>query len=131
MAKTLHSILYVDDEDDIREIVELSLRLDGTLDVATCASGSEALAYLEVRIPDLVVLDVMMPGLDGPSTLARMRERPECASVPVVFLTAKAQRDELERFLALGAIGVIAKPFDPMTLARQLQDIWAMHYAVP
>ena len=129
MNKTLHSVLYVDDEDDIREIVELSLRLDGSLDVATCPSGQAALDYLETHIPDVVVLDVMMPGLDGPGTLARMRERPECASVPVIFLTAKAQRDELERFLALGAIGVVAKPFDPMTLARQLRDIWDAHYA--
>ena len=126
--KILHSILYVDDEDDIREIVELSLRLDGELDVTTCGSGNAALAWLETRIPDLVVLDVMMPGLDGPGTLEKMRERPECADVPVVFLTAKAQRDELDRFLALGAIGVIAKPFDPMTLAQQLRDIWDGHY---
>jgi len=127
-VKILHSILYVDDEDDIREIVELSLRLDGGLDVAVCDSGSAALAYLEMRIPDLVVLDVMMPGLDGPGTLARIRERPECADVPVVFLTAKAQREEMDRFLALGAIGVIAKPFDPMTLAQQLRDIWNAFY---
>lgn len=127
--KTLHSILYVDDEEDIREIVELSLRLDATLDITTRASGQAALDHLETRVPDLVVLDVMMPGLDGPATLARMREHPECADLPVVFLTAKAQREELERFLLLGAIGVIAKPFDPMTLADQLREIWDAHRA--
>lgn len=128
MNRSLHSILYVDDEADIREIVQLSLQLDTGLAVTTCASGSEALAHLETHLPDLVVLDVMMPGLDGPATLAEMRGRPETAGVPVVFLTAKAQRAELERFLHLGAIGVIPKPFDPMQLAAELRRIWGEHF---
>jgi CheY-like chemotaxis protein len=76
-----------------------------------------------------VVLDVMMPELDGPGTLLQMRSRPETAAVPVIFLTAKAQRDEIERFRQLGAIGIIAKPFDPMTLAQQLRQIWDEHCA--
>jgi two-component system, OmpR family, response regulator len=129
LDKTLHSILYVDDEEDIRAVVELSLQLDSSLDVVTCGSGVAALAYLEMHIPDLVVLDVMMPGLDGPATLAQMRARPETVAVPVIFLTAKAQRDELERFLQLGAIGVVSKPFDPMTLAQQLRALWSEHCA--
>ena len=128
MDKSLHSILYVDDEEDIREVVALSLQLDSGLDVAIAASGADALRYLETRIPDLVVLDVMMPGLDGPGTLLQMRERPETAAIPVIFLTAKVRRDEVDRFHALGAIGVIAKPFDPMTLAQQLRVVWSDYY---
>jgi two-component system, OmpR family, response regulator len=128
MSKALHNILYVDDEEDIREVVDLSLQLDSGLDVAICPSGRAALRYLESCIPDLVVLDVMMPELDGPGTLLQMRSRPETAAVPVIFLTAKAQRDEIERFRQLGAIGIIAKPFDPMTLAQQLRQIWDEHY---
>jgi CheY-like chemotaxis protein len=125
MSQSLRSILYVDDEDDIREIVQLSLQLDSDLELVTCASGGVALAYVETWIPDVVVLDVMMPGLDGPGTLARMRGKAETADIPVVFLTAKAQRAELARFLGLGAIGVIAKPFDPMTLAAELRRLWS------
>ncbi len=129
MSKVLHSVLYVDDEEDIREVVALSLQLDSGLAVAIRGSGVEALAYLESQIPDLVVLDVMMPNLDGPATLAQMRKRPETAAIPVIFLTAKARRDELDRFLELGAIGVIAKPFDPMTLALQLRETWNNYYS--
>jgi CheY-like chemotaxis protein len=110
-------VLHVDDEPDIREVVEISLGLDPAFAVRSCASGGDALAATADWSPDLILLDVMMPDMDGPMTLARLRERPQTAAVPVVFMTARAQASELDRFLSLGAAGVIAKPFDPMTLA--------------
>jgi CheY-like chemotaxis protein len=110
-------VLHVDDEPDIREVVEISLGLDPAFAVRSCASGGDAIAATADWSPDLILLDVMMPDMDGPMTLARLRERPQTATVPVVFMTARAQASELDRFLSLGAAGVIAKPFDPMTLA--------------
>jgi two-component system OmpR family response regulator len=110
-------ILHVDDEPDIREIVELCLGLDPAFTVRSCASGRDALATAADWSPDLILCDVMMPTMDGPATLARLRECPQTADTPVVFMTARAQRHELEHFKSLGATGVIAKPFDPMTLA--------------
>jgi two-component system OmpR family response regulator len=122
--RPLRSILYVDDEPDIREIVELSLGLAADLEVASCGSGEEALALLANSRPDLVLLDVMMPGLDGPGTLARMRADPGLAGIPVVFLTAKALPAEVQRFLALGAAAIIPKPFDALKLADQVKTLW-------
>lgn len=116
-------ILYVDDESDIREIAELALSLDPGLVVRTAASGMEALDIVEQWMPDLVLLDVMMPGMDGPSTLARLRESPRTRDVPVVFITARAQTQEMQSFATLDARGVIAKPFDPMTLAAQVRAL--------
>lgn len=115
-------VLYVDDEADIREIAAMSLELDDSFEVRTCASGSEALQAAPDWKPDLILLDVMMPGIDGPETLAGLKADPRTADVPVVFITARTQSYEIERFLSLGAIGVIAKPFDPMTLAEQARQ---------
>ena len=114
-------ILHVDDEPDIREVVELALGLDPDVQVRCCASGEEALAVAEEWLPDIMLLDVMMPFLDGPTTLARLRETYQTAGIPVIFMTARAQSRELERLRSLGAIGVIAKPFDPMTLAASVR----------
>jgi CheY-like chemotaxis protein len=114
-------ILHVDDEPDIREVVELSLGLDPDFTVQGCCSGREALAVAAEWGPDLILLDVMMPGLDGPATLAQLRQNAETAQFPVVFMTARTQAREVARFRALGAAGVIAKPFDPMTLAAALR----------
>lgn len=114
-------ILYVDDEPDIREIAAIALSLDKGLEVRTAASGAEALSIANQWLPDLVLLDVMMPGLDGPSTLIRLRQDPKTMQVPVVFITARAQSQELQNFATLDARGVIAKPFDPMTLAQQVR----------
>lgn len=123
-------ILYVDDEPDIRELVELSLALDPQISIRSCASGTEALAIAAEWSPELILCDVMMPVLDGPATLARLREEPRTAGIPVVFMTARAQIRELEHFRSLGAIGTIAKPFDPMSLAetvrRQLRSARAV-----
>ena len=114
-------ILYVDDEPDIREIATMALELDPALEVRACASGQEALAVAADWAPDLALLDVMMPDMDGPETLARLRADGMSADVPVVFITARSQERDVERLKALGAAGVIAKPFDPMTLADQLR----------
>jgi len=116
--------MYVDDEPDIREVVAISLGLSGHLEVHTCESGEAALRSMATLRPDLVLLDVMMPGLDGPATLAQMRADPASRSIPVVFMTAKALPAEVQRFRELGAVAVIPKPFDPMRLAEQLQAIW-------
>jgi len=115
-------ILHVDDEPDIREIVDLSLGLNPNFKVRACASGPEAIATAADWSPLLILLDVMMPGMDGPTTLTHLRKQPQTASIPVIFMTARAQARELEHFVALGAQGVICKPFDPMTLAAQVQS---------
>ncbi len=122
--ENLQTVLYVDDEPDIREVVELSLGLVGGLNVHTCESGERALEVLPQLQPDLILLDVMMPRLDGPSTLQRLRADPNFARIPVVFMTAKAMPQEVERFKQLGAVAVIAKPFDPMRLGEQVISIW-------
>jgi two-component system OmpR family response regulator len=121
---SLQSVLYVDDEPDIREVVEMALSLVATIAVKTCGSGAEALRLLPGLMPDLVLLDVMMPGLDGPATLAKMRGDPALSRIPVVFMTAKALPQEVDRFMSLGAVGVISKPFDPMQLAKRVEEIW-------
>jgi two-component system OmpR family response regulator len=117
-------VLLVDDDDSIREIARLSLERVGDWEVVPAASGQEAVEAAAARGPfSLVLLDVMMPGLDGPTTMARLRTGPLPTEVPVVFLTAKLQPTDRERLRALGAVGVIAKPFDPMTLAAELDEI--------
>jgi len=119
------SILYVDDEPDIREVAVLALELDGSIDVMSAGSGREALILLDEmgRPPDAILLDVMMPEMDGPAVLAEVRARG--FTMPVIFITARAQSYELARFQAAGAAGVITKPFDPMTLALELRAVLA------
>ncbi len=120
------SILHVDDEDDIREVAAFALELDADIALTSEASGEAALAALDGGLrPDVVLLDVMMPHLDGPGTLARIRERPAHQAVPVIFMTARAQSGEVDNYRALGALDVIIKPFDPMTLARDVRAILA------
>jgi two-component system OmpR family response regulator len=120
----LKTLLYVDDDSDIREIVEIALGLIDNLSVHTCASGDEALKLIPTLNPDLVLLDVMMPGMDGPAVFSRMRANTEWPNCPVIFMTAKALPREIAHFRELGAAGVIAKPFDPMELGRQVLQIW-------
>jgi two-component system OmpR family response regulator len=115
-------ILHVDDESDIREVVELSLGLDPALATRSCGSGKEALAAAAEWQPDLILLDVMMPVMDGPATLVQLRENTRTASIPVIFMTARAQAREADRFRSLGAVGVIPKPFDPTTLAASVRS---------
>src|SRR5438552_559339 len=116
----LRTVLYVDDEPDIRQIVQMALELAPGLTVQTAESGEEALGLARARRPDLILLDVMMPGLDGPGTLSRLRADVELSEIPVAFMTAKAMPAEVARFREMGAVGIIAKPFDPMKLAQQV-----------
>lgn len=120
----LRTVLYVDDEPDIREIVQLALGLSNELSVHICESGEQALAAIPGLKPDLVMLDVMMPGMDGPTTMRKMRADPALAEIPVIFMTAKAMPQEITRFHELGALGVIPKPFDPMRLTSQVFALW-------
>jgi len=125
MAKNVEKILLVDDEPDIRTIGELSLSKVGMWNTLVAASGKEALTMGEAEQPDLILLDVMMPEMDGPTTLARLREIAGLRDVPVIFLTAKVQKNEVERYMGLGVLGVIRKPFDPMTLPTQIRELLA------
>ena len=119
-------ILHVDDEPDIREVAAMSLQLDPLITLVSVASGEEALSKLYGGLqPDVILLDVMMPKLDGPGTLARIRDIQGHEETPVLFMTARAQSQEQDRYLALGARAVILKPFDPMTLARDVRDALA------
>ncbi len=103
----------------------LALETVGGLDVHICGSGQEALEAAEEYDPDLILLDVMMPGMDGPTTMAALRELPAFADKPMVFMTAKVQPHEVRHYREIGVAEVIAKPFDPMTLANQLREVWA------
>lgn len=122
--RDFQSVLYVDDDPDICSVVEATLRLVPGLDVQTADSGERAidLAY-ELR-PDLVLMDVMMPGLDGPSTFKRMRESALLTKIPVIFMTAKVLPAQIAQLLLLGAIGVVVKPFDPLKLYDELFSLW-------
>lgn len=110
-------ILHVDDDPLMRDIVELSLGLDPAFTLVSCASGDEGLATAADWAPDLILCDVMMPDMEGPDMLARLRHEPATAKTPVIFMTARVQPDEIEHLKSLGAIAVIAKPFDPATLS--------------
>ncbi|MBX7248164.1 MAG: response regulator [Caulobacteraceae bacterium] len=117
-------VLYVDDEPDIREVAAMALELDGSIEARQAGSGREAMQILDEGFdPDAVLLDVMMPGKDGPAVLAELRSRG--FRRPVIFITARAQAHELAHYLAIGAAGVITKPFDPMTLALELRAVLA------
>ena len=115
-------VLNIDDEPDILDIVAASLGLDPEFEVRGCGSGSDGLTAAAEWHPDLILLDIMMPVMDGPTTLTRLRENPQTADIPVVFLTARVQTHEVAHFKTLGAAGVISKPFDPMTLAASLHN---------
>lgn len=121
----LRHVLCVEDEPDIRLVAQIALEAVGGLRVSLCPSGLEAHSMARDVAPDLIVLDVMMPGLDGPGALRQLRADPVTAGIPVVFMTAKVQPSEVSHLKSLGALDVVAKPFDPMTLASQLQTIWS------
>jgi two-component system, OmpR family, response regulator len=119
-----NSVLYVDDDPDICSVVQATLRLVSGLQVQTADSGERAIDLAYEFRPELVLMDVMMPGLDGPSTLKRMQQSALLANTPVIFMTAKVLPVEISQFLQLGAIGVIVKPFDPLKLYEELCTIW-------
>ncbi|WP_018698063.1 response regulator [Amorphus coralli] len=113
-----YRVLYIDDDPDIREVAQMSLELDPQFDVRAGVSGRDGLAIAAEWKPHLILLDVMMPEMDGPETLRRLKATPALNDVPVVFITARAQTHEVSGLLELGAHGFIAKPFDPLTLAQ-------------
>ncbi|MEP1765672.1 MAG: response regulator [Sulfitobacter sp.] len=116
-------LLHVEDDADIREIAKLSLELSGEFEVVQCCSGPEALVRVRDYIPDVILLDMMMPGMSGKETLAQMRHLPDLAKTPAIFMTARAQEAELEELRAIGAAEVICKPFDPMSLGAQIMKV--------
>ena len=118
----------IDDEDDIREVAQLSLETISDWEVLTARSGKEGLGLAAAEKPDAILLDVMMPDMDGPTTFQKLQASPDISHIPVVLLTAKVHAADRRRFAALGVQGLLAKPFDPMTLADQLAEIlgWQM-----
>ncbi|WP_336365631.1 response regulator [Marinobacter sp. C2H3] len=120
-----YRVLCVEDDADIRAIAELALADIGGFETRLCASGDDGLKEAVDFAPDLVILDVMMPGMDGPETLRALRQLPDLGPVPVVFMTARLQDSEVADYLAQGVIGVIPKPFDPLTLAEELRALMA------
>ena len=124
--KPLQRVLCVEDDPDIREIIQLALVHVGGLTIKACESGRRALEEVDQFEPQLIVLDVMMPGMDGPETLNALREQGSVSeSTALAFMTAKVHPEELQRYRELGVVNVIPKPFDPMTLADQLRAIWS------
>ncbi|MEA2221281.1 MAG: hypothetical protein QOJ35_3907 [Solirubrobacteraceae bacterium] len=122
---TSRHILLIDDEDDIREVAELSLTAVGGWRVSSAADGTSGIAMARAERPDAILLDVMMPELDGPATFASLQADPRTRDIPVILLTAKAQRADRRRFAALGVAGTLTKPFDPMTITDQIAAILA------
>lgn len=129
VAPSLQHILLVEDDPDIQVVAKLALEAVGGFRVTICSSGQEALTSAGQLLPDLVLLDMMMPDLDGAGTLAALRTMSASAATPVIFMTAKVQPHEVTEYKALGAMGVIAKPFDPMTLSSSIKTLWEQHYA--
>ena len=125
MTPPLCRILYVEDQPDIRLVAKMALEVVGKFTVTVCASGQEALNFAPHASADLLLLDVMMPGMDGPGTLQALRQLPATADTPVIFMTAKVQAAEVALYKAMGALEVISKPFDPMKLSDQIRQAWA------
>lgn len=120
----LNKILYVEDDHDIQVVAKMALEVVGGFTLHVCNSGQDAIDQGGDFEPDMILLDVMMPEMDGPTTLANLRGVPGLEKTPAVFMTAKVMPSDVERYKELGAIDVIAKPFDPMTLAERIQKIW-------
>ena len=121
----MRRILIIDDEDDIREVAALSLEATAGWEVLTASSGASGIraAATSTPPPDAILMDVMMPGLDGPSTFRLMQQDPQVAHIPVLLLTAKVQGVDQRRFAGLGVAAVLFKPFDPLTLASQISQV--------
>ena len=127
MNPQLNKILYVEDEADIREVGQIGLEDVAGFTVRVCESGVVALEALRDFTPDMFLLDVMMPQMDGITLYGKIREKSDHAHTPVVFMTARVQPSDVARYMDLGAVGVIAKPFDPMSLGTQLASLWDQH----
>lgn len=127
-AAELNRILMVEDEADIQKIAALALEVVGGFTVRMCSSGREAVACAAEFQPDLILLDVLMAGMDGPATLRALRELPALAMTPVIFMTARAQPHQVQEYRDMGSWGIIEKPFDAMRLAHEVRAIWAQHH---
>ncbi|MBN8444970.1 MAG: response regulator [Gammaproteobacteria bacterium] len=123
----LRRIMHVEDDPSIQTVARVALEAVGGFEVCTCSGGQEALDRFESFAPQLILLDVMMPTMDGPSTLRNLQQQFDLTKIPVVFMTAKVQTNEIESYKALGASDVVVKPFDPMKLSEQIQGIWLSH----
>jgi two-component system, OmpR family, response regulator len=124
MKRPLRSIILIEDDPDIQEVAKMSLEEVGGFDVIACGSGREALDTVPRVKPDLLIIDFMMPGMDGGETLAALRAQPDIATIPAIFMTAKVRPEEVGRMRAMGAADVIPKPFDPIALPDQVNAIW-------
>jgi CheY-like chemotaxis protein len=113
-------ILIIDDDDDIREVAALTLEMVAGWEVVTANSGANGIQQARDENPDAILLDVMMPGMDGPTTFQELQKLPQTAGIPVILLTAKVQGADQKRFAALGVAAILFKPFDPLTLAQQM-----------
>lgn len=122
-------ILYVEDDPDLRELGQLALEMERKFDVDACASGAEAIARAGDCLPDLILLDVRMPGMDGPQTLRRLRELEGLAATPAVFMTGGTTNAEVEALYAAGAVAVVGKPFEIDRLSSQIDEIWMTFHA--
>lgn len=120
----LKNILYAEDEDDIRDIAQIALEDLGGFSVTYCNNGRAVLEAAKKGVPDLLLLDVMMPEMDGPTTLRELRKMPNFLDIPAIFMTAKIQTNEIEEYKALGVVEVIPKPFDPVNLADIIKKAW-------
>ena len=123
VMSNIRKVMLVDDEPDIRRIAQLSLQHLGPWQVVVAASGREAVDQARSEAPDLILLDVMMPQMDGPQTLQELRSDPSLEETPVIFMTAKTRHDDLAHYVSIGAVGVIAKPFNPVNLAGDIRRI--------
>lgn len=121
-------ILIIDDEDDIREVAQLTLEAVGGWEVLTAESGSEGLRIAETELPDAIILDVMMPNIDGIATFNLLQKNVKTQNIPVILLTAKVQSTDQRRFTELGVRGIVPKPFDPMMLTQQVAEILGWSY---
>ena len=122
--KSLKRVLYAEDEPDVQTVVEITVQAMGDFDIKICDNGKLLLDCVEEYNPDLIILDVMMPEMDGPTTFTNLQSNEKTKNIPVIFMTAKAQVHEVQLFKETGVIGVITKPFDPILLCSEIQRNW-------
>lgn len=124
----LKKILYAEDEPDVQTVVEMTIQAMSDYEIKICNNGKKLLDCVEDYNPNLILLDVMMPEMDGPTTFKNLQQNKNTKDIPVIFMTAKAQVHEVEKFKEIGALGVITKPFDPMSLCNEILEIWNNNY---
>ena len=120
----LQRIMHVEDDPSIQQVAKIALEAVGGFTVHTCSSGQQALDDYQAFAPQLILMDVMMPSMDGPTTLQQLQQKYDLSGIPTVFMTAKVQSNEVSSYKAVGAADVVVKPFDPMTLSEQIRQIW-------